>query len=300
MRVFGKLNLFLDVFSEVDGYHPIQSVFSPMFDIYDEISVSLCDKSEAGVFFAVADFLKESQSGEFLERFEAEVSRLSQIQDNAKRAVVLFCEKFSDFSAENLRVDIVKGIPFLGGMGGSSADAVGVLKCLCEMTGRGFSDVCDIANSIGSDLAGMWSGGVNFCSGRGENAVPIANEIGGFAVCVTPDFGVSTREVFKAFDLICESDVERFCGCDVDFSHLESFDYIENFGKLKNSLEKPAFLVQSKMAEFADILREKSGVDFRMTGSGSGMFYLAKDYEKAVDISCKIRDFCSFCRVSSV
>ncbi len=294
MRVFGKLNVFLNVLEigeKSSSYHEIQSVFAPCFDIYDEISLSVCNRGEGGVFFSVSENILNCGNSDFICEYKKMVESLSLIEDNAKRALNLFCEKFG---GGQYRVEIAKGIPFLAGMGGSSADAVGVLKCLCEKTGKSYQDVAKICDAIGSDLAGMWSGGVNFCSGRGENAVEIASDLGGYAVVCVPNFGISTREIFQKFDST-NGDKTHF-----EFKEKNEFDFISNFSQLSNSLQIPAFSAFPKMAEFAELICEKSRVDFLMTGSGSGMFHLCRGLKKASEIHDKIKDFCAFSAVTRV
>ncbi|MFI3129447.1 MAG: hypothetical protein R3Y18_05210 [Bacillota bacterium] len=290
MRIFGKLNLFLNVFGVVDGFHGIESVFAPCFDIYDEIFISVAD--ETSVEFSPADFVY-LQSADYVERYEKAVGSLAGFEDNTARAVRLFCGKFG---VSGVAVRVKKGVPFSAGMGGSSASAVAVLKCLCEKFEKSFSDVSDIVNALGSDLAGMWGGGVSFCEGRGEIARDIAGEIGGFAVVCTPSFGVSTREVFQAFDRL--SDVKIFAG--VEDCKNGEFDYFANFGMLENSLETASFAISVDLENFAGVLREKSGVNFKMTGSGSGFFTLVKDLKTAREIHEKVREYCDFSAISRI
>lgn len=290
MRVFGKINLFLNVFVKEGDFHAIQSVFAPCFDIYDDISVRVCDEDEAGVFFSVSPVIYKTQSAEFCEKYTKQVAALAKKEDNAAKAVRLFCEEFGDVA---LRVEIEKGIPFLAGMGGSSADAVGVLKCLCEMFSKTQADVVDIMAAIGSDLAGMWSGGVNYCWGRGEKAVEIAKSLGGFAVLCTPEFGVSTKAVFEKFDNI-EGGIEYFPYREC---YREECDYFEVADGLSNALERSAFAVSPQLYEFASAIEQATNECFHMTGSGSGLFCLAKERKKAEEIYAKIKDKCAFCAV---
>lgn len=290
MRVFGKLNLFLNVFGAKNGFHGIESVFAPCFDIYDEVSICLADKSS--VEFSVADFVY-LQSADYVERYQKLVSDLAGFEDNTARAVRLFCCKFG---ISGVSACVKKGVPFSAGMGGSSASAVAVLLCLCEKFGKSFSDVSDIVNALGSDLAGMWGGGVNFCEGRGDIAREIAREVGGFAVVCTPCFGVSTKDVFKAFDRLEE--VKIFS--DVEGCKNGEFDYFAGFDVLENSLERASFAVSQNLENFADVLREKSGVNFKMTGSGSGFFTLVKDLKTAREIHEKVREYCDFSAISRI
>ncbi|MFI3168201.1 MAG: hypothetical protein R3Y32_08835 [Bacillota bacterium] len=294
MRVFGKINLFLNV-AKLGGdlavFHDIQSVFAPCFDIYDEISVSVCEKSQAGVFFAVSENILKCGREDYIADYEKKVANLASFEDNTKKAMRLFFEKFGN---QNIRVEIKKGIPFLAGMGGSSADAVGVLKCLCEMAGKSYSDVAKICDAVGSDLAGMWSGGVNFCWGRGENAVEIAENLGGYAVVCVPNFGISTREIFAKFDSD-QSENAHF-----EYAKNKNYNFISEFPNLTNALEKSAFSAFPKMREFADGLSAKTGEKFLMTGSGSGVFSLCYDMAKANEIHDKIKGFSGFSCITRV
>lgn len=287
MKGFAKINLFLNVYKKdaFDDLHPIYSVFLPCSDIFDEVVVSRCDGDNRVEFF-----IREGACG-FADssRFAMQVRSLAG-GDNVAKAVELFSKKFNIFG---IAVAVYKGIPFGAGLGGSSASVAGVLVALCEKFAIDLRAVSDIARAVGSDVLGMMNG-LCFVDGA-ELCEPIADRMGLFAVVCVPDFGVSTRDVFAKFDEVGG----------------ELFDYGEDFlcggidptsqlSEFKNSLEKPAFLVEPRLVEFLDALKNASGRDFLMTGSGSGFFCLVQTKQEAEEILEKVKNICEFCAVSRV
>jgi len=99
-----------------------------------------------------------------------------------------------------VRVDLVKGIPVGGGLGGGSSDAAVTLLALADLWGveaQG-AELEAMAAGLGSDVAFFLSGGTALCEGRGERVSPLACGGTFHYVLVLPDYGVSTERVYGA------------------------------------------------------------------------------------------------------
>ena len=138
---------------------------------------------------------------------------------------------------KNAHVHIEKNIPHGGGLGGGSADAAAILRW------AGYTDL-STASQLGADIPFCMVGGRARVTGIGEilEALPfVAREI----TLVVPPFGVSTPAVYTAFDSLGA----KYEG--------------------PNDLEPAAIAVEPRLAEWRDRIREASGQNPILAGSGA-------------------------------
>ena len=171
-----KLNLRLLVGAlQSDGYHPIRSLMVALDGLADRVTVAVasqravrCDglHDEANLAWRALDAL------------EAAVGR------------PLPCV-----------VEIDKHIPTQAGLGGGSSDAAATLVGVNRLFRLGLDEPAleAIAAEAGSDVPFFIRGGAQWAEGRGERLTP-APMPGFAAVIVKPPFGLSTADVYRAFD----------------------------------------------------------------------------------------------------
>ena len=134
-------------------------------------------------------------------------------------------------------VHVEKNIPHGGGLGGGSSDAAAVLRW------AEFSDYV-AASHLGADIPFCMLGGRARVTGIGEILKPlpyIARDI----TIVVPPFGVSTPDVYKAFDSL----------------------QTQHDGP--NELEPAAIAVEPRLAHWRDRICEASGKNPVLAGSGA-------------------------------
>jgi 4-diphosphocytidyl-2-C-methyl-D-erythritol kinase len=138
-------------------------------------------------------------------------------------------------------VRLEKRIPAGGGLGGGSADAAAVLRW------AGCDDP-SVAASLGADVPFCLHGGRARVRGVGEHveALPFEAVDGQSYTLLTPPFGVSTVEVYRAWDRLGQP-----------------------VGSGGNDLEIPALAVEPRLADWREALRQATGVEPRLAGSGS-------------------------------
>ena len=144
-------------------------------------------------------------------------------------------------------VHIEKRIPSGGGLGGGSADAAAVLRW------AGFDDLV-AASRLGADIPFCIVGGRAVVRGIGEVIEPLAphrrtDEPLAFTL-VVPPFGVSTPKVYHAWDALAPA---------------------ERRGDI-NDLEAAALVVEPRLAQWRDRIREAAGVAPTLAGSGATWF----------------------------
>ena len=266
IKIPAKINLTLDVVGVKDGYHELRSLVTSV-DIFDTI------------------YAKDRSDEEITVRFAGLSCGVSGENSLAGKAAELFKNRFG---GKGFDIIIKRNIPSGGGLGGSSADAAGVLACLkklrfSEMTGekkgKGTgagarereleAELASIANSLGSDTAYMLNGGYAVLSGRGENVQRLAESKKLYYLIVTGEAGVSSAECYKKYDEIGDSfaPVTSAALCALSrggAKELSSF--------LKNDLYPAAAEILPETAERLHDLSVFGAA--AMTGSGSAVYGL--------------------------
>jgi 4-diphosphocytidyl-2-C-methyl-D-erythritol kinase len=146
-------------------------------------------------------------------------------------------------------VHVVKRIPLGGGLGGGSTDAAAVLRW------AGCNDL-DIARSLGSDVPFSVAGGRALVEATGEKVTPLPFEAREFLLLVPP-FGVNTALVYRAWDEMTRADATAG---------------VAGGAEGGNALTDAALAVEPRLAGWRDGLRELTGRQATLGGSGSTWF----------------------------
>lgn len=251
VKCFAKLNLSLNVYKKQGLFHPIDSI-AVSVDIFDTISLTLRNDSEVTV------------SG----------TNIPLRQNTAYKAAVAFQRRFGTCGCD---IAVEKHIPVGAGMGGSSADAVGVVYCLCKLHQKETSseEVRQICAEVGSDVNMMLTGGLCRMKGKGDDVqkLPLQDKLF-FAVTLFPQ-GVLSKDVFARWDsfrtvgasvdndilsqVLCDGRVQEatamFCN---GLQHAsQSFnDYAENYLSTCENLQLHPCMTGSGSAYFVAFERE--------------------------------------------
>ncbi|MFT4134905.1 4-(cytidine 5'-diphospho)-2-C-methyl-D-erythritol kinase [Microbacterium sp.] len=183
VRAPGKLNVFFEVGAAgADGYHDVASVYQAV-SLYEDVVATPADGFTISV--------------------HGEVDTTGVPQDDrnlAIRAARLVALELGHEGGVHLEVH--KGVPVAGGMGGGSADAAAALVA-CDALWRGglsHARLHALAARLGADVPFALLGGTAVGTGRGDVLTP-ALAGGRFEwVLVTSDEGLSTPEVYRELD----------------------------------------------------------------------------------------------------
>lgn len=120
-------------------------------------------------------------------------------ENNTAYKVASICNK--EYGMPCVKINIVKGIPFGGGLGGSSADASAVLYCMQKMFGLSDDNAKKVAAQVGSDVNFMLKGGFCRAGGKGDNlqSLPFKEYC---LVVAKGKMSANTKDVFDKFDEI--------------------------------------------------------------------------------------------------
>jgi 4-diphosphocytidyl-2-C-methyl-D-erythritol kinase len=267
-----KINWFLNIIGvRQDGYHAIESLMQ---------CVSLYDTLE---FYHASDLSLESDLA-------------IPLGDNlVYRAASLLKKQGSYRNGATIRLK--KKIPVGAGLGGGSSDAACTLSSLNRLWGLGLTgkDLCALASQIGSDVPFFLNGPSAFVEGRGELLTPIAMRSSVILLLVKPPQSVSTAWAYSTFDrrgADQESarpdkaggkseltkkpvDIKLFCQA------LEERDFTFLDRLIINDLEAPVFERYPAVGEIRQRLREMGASVSSMSGSGSAVFGVFAEREKA-------------------
>ncbi len=257
LRSYAKLNLSLNITGVKDGYHMLDS-FVCSINVYDTLILKKRKDKLINVYM----------SGMGSESIPPE-------KNNAVKAGERFVEAFGTCGAD---IFVQKDIPMGGGMGGSSADAAGVLNGMARLYKKEdeYLKLKEIADSLGSDTGYMLTGGFARMTGRGEILEFINSKTELNFLLIFPSGDVSTPSCFKLYD--AEPDFERRDTEEL----LKAFDLgdIAKMGEYAyNALEKPAKVLNSNVSVAIEQGKSLSPIVCAMTGSGSTVFLLFESRE---------------------
>ncbi len=189
-----------------------------------------------------------------------------------------------------------KRIPVGAGLGGGSSNAVAALRALERLSGITLeAERRDaVAAELGSDCPLFWRAGPVVMRGRGERieAMPAgaAGRLRGRRVLVfKPEFGVATAWAYQALAERpgwyadageCEAALAAWCA--------DGAMPAERL--LANTLERPVFAKWAALPAMLAWLRERHGVEARMSGSGSACFALLEPAQDEAPLIATIRE----------
>ena len=253
-----KVNLTLRVLgARSDGYHDLESVVA---------AVSLFDTLE---FQPARDV-----------RLACEGTPVPNGADNlVLRAARRLAEECGCRAGAHIR--LAKRIPPGRGFGGGSSDAAAALAGLNALwdCGLGRKELSCLAASIGSDVPLFLGPPVSVMRGRGEFVEPVAAPAPWRLVLAWPDFGLSTAEVYAAYDRLGPSRLASPAATEILGRLAGPVREAREF--IVNDLEPAADVVRGGRTDVRAILEGAGAAAVGMTGSGSAYFALADTESEA-------------------
>jgi len=255
-----KINLTLRVLGKrVDGFHQIFTLFQ---------SIGLHDR------------LIFRQTNEEMKIF----SSSKDVPEGQSNIVWTAAERLWSASGRRgapggVTVMINKQIPTSAGLGGGSSDAAAALRGLCRIWNLSMKseELVGIASSIGSDVPYFMNGGLVVAGGRGEQLRQLDDLESFWVLLASPEYGISAKEAYDWFDADCGLQAN---GCDP--KSLLSSDWRSRLDSLNNDLEKSVSRRHPDIGKMLKELSSKGANLVAMTGSGSTVFALFKDKNKAL------------------
>jgi len=276
-EVSAKVNLSLRVVGVVDnGYHLLDSVVMSMPHIFDVVTLS---KREDDNITCRIEFMPNI----------VEIHEIPHEQNSAVKAAKFLMD---EFGLSGFDIVIEKGIPCMAGLGGSSADAAGVILGVCEMFAIDKDDarICAIADKCGADVRMQMSVGIKRVRGFGEK-IEFVDEVAPLYIIVAMGKGsVSTPECYKMVDEICGC---KFTDNDDNAGLVDALrkgDLARASEFMVNDMQAAAVSLNPDIANTLELLRQTGAVAVSMTGSGAACFAIFDEEDKYNSTLSLLRD----------
>ena len=258
IKAYGKVNISLDVVGKrEDGYH-LLSMIMQNIDLYDEIEV---EKQECGIIL------------------ECNKSYVPVDNRNlAYKAAEIFKERYD--IVDGVKINIEKNIPVSAGLAGGSTDAAAVLKVMNKLFNVNATEeeLMELGLKLGADIPYCIHGGTALCEGIGEIITPIKPFRDKIVVLVKPAFGVSTKEVYKNFNL---EKVKQHQKTAEIINAIENDDLNFVASNMKNLLENVTLRKHKILIKIKEEMNACGAINSMMSGSGPTVFAFFDDMLKA-------------------
>ena len=259
IKAYAKINISLDIVGkrEEDGYHLLRMIMQNI-DLYDEITM----------------FKQEKDITITCNKNYVPVDE----RNLAFKAARLFKEHYK--IDEGVKIDIKKNIPVSAGLAGGSTDAAAVLKGMNTIFNVNASEneLMDLGLTLGADIPYCIKGGTALCEGVGEIITELPSFKDKILVLVKPSFGVSTKEVYKAFDL---NKVRSHPRTEELIKHITNDNLFLVSKNMKNLLENVTLRKHKVLIRLKEEMDKSGSVGTMMSGSGPTVFAFFDDMLKA-------------------
>ena len=259
IKAYAKINISLDIVGkrESDGYHLLKMIMQNI-DLYDEISI---EKQKKDITISCNKSYVPTDS-----------------RNLAYKAASLFKETYN--IEDGVHIDIVKNIPVSAGLAGGSTDAAAVLKLMNKIfkVNASNKELMALGLKLGADIPYCINGGTALCEGIGEKITTLAPFKDKILVLVKPSFGVSTKEVYKAFNLDrvrVHPKTENL----IEAMEQDNLYYVAN--NMKNLLENVTLRKHNILIKIKEDMNRYGAVGSMMSGSGPSVFAFFDDMLKA-------------------
>lgn len=272
LKANAKVNLSLDIVGFYpDGMHKVETVMHTV-NLFDAVTVGFSSNQEQKNKILVTTNKYFIPSGEKNLAYQAA------------------CRIMEDYPVikDSIYIHLQKRIPAGAGLGGGSSDAAATIRGLNSLLKLGLSHdkMKSYAAKIGSDVPFLLEKGACLATGTGTELkkIPPLKKIG--AVLVNPGIFVSTKDVYAMYDACSIPDsAHPNTKKIIDAIAMEKYDVM--ISEMKNVLEIPVFQMHPQIKELKEELLKEGCDAAMMSGSGSTVFGLSRDYEMLEFIKSK-------------
>ena len=257
-KAYAKVNITLDVVGKrEDGYHLLKMIMQNI-DIYDVITI---EKIESGIEITCNKPYVPTDE-----------------RNLAYKAAKLFKDTFNITSG--VSINIKKNIPVAAGLAGGSTDCAAVLKIMNKLfqVNADNEKLMELGVKLGADVPYCINGGTALCEGIGEILTPLKPFKNHIIVLVKPPFCVSTKDVYKNFDL---GRVKNHPETHKVITYMNEDNLYEVAKNMKNLLENVTLKKHKVISSIKSEMESLGAIKAMMSGSGPTVFAFFDDMMKA-------------------
>lgn len=280
LKAHAKINWTLDILgTRADGYH-LMDMLMQSVHMHDTLWLEDADT-------LILEDASQAQSSAAAHNGD-ELSSAAVTYDESN-LVYRAAKKLREYCGvqKGARMRLLKTIPSGAGMGGGSADAAAVLRGLVQLWNVDISEkeLLKLGLSLGADIPFMLTGGLARVGGIGEEITPLSPAPKVHLVMLQPCGGLSTKEVFGAFDAF-DPDALARPQTAIAQNALMNRDLLTLGKAMNNVLEGISVQARPTIGEAAKALEALGAVRGMMTGSGSVVYGVFANKE-AADTACE-------------
>ncbi len=255
-----KINLYLQVlYKRPDGYHEIETIFYRV-PLKDQLRIS-------------------ARPGKGLTILCRHPKVPLDSSNTIAKAYRLLCRHLGE--KPGIKVEVQKKVPIRGGLGGGSANAAAFLLAIDEFLKLRLprKTLLDIGKEVGADVPFfLLNEPAALARGVGQDLTPLKAGLRGILLLVIPPFGVSTAWAYShlSFPLTPPS-----TDINILAPFVERGEIRELASRAFNHLEGPVFSHYPPLESVKMGLQERGAAMALLSGSGSTLFGIFDDMEKA-------------------
>jgi 4-diphosphocytidyl-2-C-methyl-D-erythritol kinase len=281
LKAAAKINLYLEITgNRPDGYHDLVMILQ---------SIDLCDRVD------IRKIIRKIGTEEIqvtCTNPEVPCDRTNL----AYKAAALMQSVYPEIGGMEIAID--KQIPMGAGLAGGSGNAAAVLVGIDRLWDLGLtqSQICDFATQLGSDIPFCVTGGTALATGRGEILSPLPDLTDlVLVICKPRQIAIATAwayQTFRSQSLLATSSVkDQNLSSQMVAAIASGGESAPNkIGRLLyNDLERVVLPEYPAIADLKSKLLEQECIGAMMSGSGSTVFAIAPDSDRAHQIAESIK-----------
>jgi 4-diphosphocytidyl-2-C-methyl-D-erythritol kinase len=256
IHAFAKINLGLRIVGKRnDGFHNIETFFHHI-GLYDTITIKRNEKIEISC---------------------SNPQIPSDSTNLCWKAIEIF--RLHHSLTDGIKIHIDKKIPVGAGLGGGSSDAAVVLKTLSPLlqVHTAETDLHQMALHLGSDVPFFLTQSSAFAEGRGEILSYVSYTVPYWIVLVYPNIHISTPWAYRALSEKRNGTFPERRSLKDQYSSLS----LGTMMTLENDFEEVVFEHYPEIKKVKATLNNAGAIFALMSGSGSSVFGLFDDEQKA-------------------
>lgn len=265
IRSFSKINLGLEVVGKrEDSYHEIRTLFQTIN------------------FFDVLEFRPADHSKIFLRGND---KTISWKEDNLIfRAALLLQEQYN--VSQGIEIYATKNVPPGKGLGGGSSNAAMTLYALNKIWELRLEKeaLMELGKRLGADVPFFLEGGLCLGSERGDSILPLPDLDSLPCLLGLPSFSIRTANIYSNLRLSLTSKNKD--------SKIIRFLNKRELDLLENRLEETIFCFYPQLKSVKSLIRSQGSELTLVTGTGSAVFGLFREKEKAEIALKRVKKSC--------